>query len=56
MADHVRFQHLDVSEGLPESYDIITTFDVVHDAISPRKLLRVIHDGLRPNGRYVCRQ
>jgi SAM-dependent methyltransferase len=54
VADHVRFQHLDVSEGLPESYDIITTFDVVHDAISPRKLLRAIRDGLRPNGRYVC--
>ena len=53
-ADRVRFQHLDVSEGLPDQYDIITTFDVVHDAIDPRRLLRAIREGLRPGGRYVC--
>lgn len=54
VADRVRFEHRDVSRGLPEQYDVITTFDVVHDAVNPRELLRAIRQGLRPNGRYVC--
>jgi SAM-dependent methyltransferase len=54
VADRVRFEHLDVSEELPEQYDIITTFDVVHDAVSPLRLLRAIREGLRADGRYVC--
>src|SRR5258708_17251452 len=54
VADRVRFEHQDVSEGLPEQYDVITTFDVVHDAVNPRGLLRAIRNGLRPDGRYVC--
>jgi 2-polyprenyl-3-methyl-5-hydroxy-6-metoxy-1,4-benzoquinol methylase len=54
VANRVRFQHLDVSQGLPEQYDIITTFDVVHDAINPRGILRAIRQALRPEGRYIC--
>ena len=54
VADRVRFQQLDASEGLPERYDVITTFDVVHDAVNPRGLLRAIREGLQPGGRYVC--
>jgi len=54
VADRVRFEHRDVSEGLPEQYDVITTFDVVHDAVNPRRLLRAIRNALSPNGRYVC--
>jgi 2-polyprenyl-3-methyl-5-hydroxy-6-metoxy-1,4-benzoquinol methylase len=54
VTDRVRFEHRDVSEGLPEQYDVITTFDVVHDAVNPRGLLRAIRNGLRPDGRYVC--
>ncbi|HZT98704.1 MAG TPA: methyltransferase domain-containing protein [Ktedonobacteraceae bacterium] len=54
VADRVRFQQLDVSGGLPEQYDVITTFDVVHDAVNPRGLLRAIRNALRPDGRYVC--
>jgi 2-polyprenyl-3-methyl-5-hydroxy-6-metoxy-1,4-benzoquinol methylase len=54
VADRLSFQHLDASQGLPEQYDVITTFDVVHDAVSPRGLLRAIRNGLRPGGRYVC--
>ncbi len=54
VADRVRFEHRDVSEGLSEQYDVITTFDVVHDAVNPRGLLRSIRNGLRPGGRYVC--
>ena len=54
VADRVRFQCLDASQGLPETYDVITTFDVVHDAVDPRGLLRAIRQALRPEGRYVC--
>ncbi len=54
VTDRVRFEHRDVSQGLPEQYDVITTFDVVHDAVNPRGLLRAIREGLRPDGRYVC--
>ncbi len=54
VADRVQFRSLDASQGLPEQYDLITTFDVVHDAISPRQLLEAIRHALRPDGRYVC--
>jgi SAM-dependent methyltransferase len=54
VADRVRFQQLDVVEGLPEQYDVITTFDVVHDAVNPCGLLRAIRRALRPDGRFVC--
>jgi SAM-dependent methyltransferase len=54
VADRVRFEHRDVSTGLPEKYDVITTFDVVHDAIDPRGLLRTIRQSLHSDGCYVC--
>jgi 2-polyprenyl-3-methyl-5-hydroxy-6-metoxy-1,4-benzoquinol methylase len=54
VADKVRFEHRDATAGLPEQYDVITTFDVVHDAIDPRGLLRAIRRALRSDGWYVC--
>ncbi len=54
VADRVRFQELDASKGIPDRYDVITTFDVVHDAVDPRGLLRAIREALRPDGIYVC--
>jgi SAM-dependent methyltransferase len=54
VADRVRFEHRDVSTGLPEHFDVITTFDVIHDAIDPRRLLRNIRQALCPDGHYVC--
>jgi|RhiMetdeSRZDD1v2_1073273.scaffolds.fasta_scaffold232058_2 SAM-dependent methyltransferase len=54
VADRVRFAQRDVSKGLPEPYDVITTFDVVHDAVDPLGLLRTIRQGLRTDGIYVC--
>jgi len=52
--DRVRFTVLDVTAGLPEHYDVVTTFDVVHDAVDPLGLLRSIRDGLRAGGTYLC--
>lgn len=54
VAERVSFRQLDASTGLPERYDVITTFDVVHDAVDPRGLLRSIRDALNPDGIYVC--
>jgi 2-polyprenyl-3-methyl-5-hydroxy-6-metoxy-1,4-benzoquinol methylase len=54
VADRVRFEQRDVSQGLPEPHDVITTFDVVHDAVDPVGLLRSIRQGLRADGVYVC--
>ena len=53
VADRVKFQQLDVTEGLPQQYDIITTFDVVHDSADPQGLLRAIRQSLNPEGSYV---
>lgn len=54
VADRVSYHPLDVAAGLPETFDVITTFDVVHDAVDPLGLLRSIRDALRPGGRYLC--
>jgi SAM-dependent methyltransferase len=52
--DRVRFEQRDGSKGLPETYDVIFTFDVVHDAVDPRGLLRTIRESLAADGVYVC--
>ena len=45
VADRVKFRQLDVVvDGLPEKYDIINTFDIVHDMINPRGALRPIEN------------
>jgi len=54
VADRISFHALDAAAGLPEPYDVITTFDVVHDAADPLALLRSIRDALQPGGRYLC--
>ena len=54
LADRISFEVLDVAAGLPESFDVITTFDVVHNAVDPLGLLRSIRDALRPGGTYLC--
>lgn len=54
VADRVRIVHADAAEAIPGSYDVVFTFDVVHDAVDPAGLLRQIRAALRPGGRYVC--
>jgi SAM-dependent methyltransferase len=54
VAERVRFEERDASGGLPHAFDVITTFDVVHDAVDPLGLLRAIRRALRPGGVYVC--
>lgn len=51
--DRVRFELLDVSQGLPEQYDLVTTFDVIHDAVDPLGLIGAIRRGTKDDGSYV---
>jgi len=48
VSDRVRFEERDVSKGLPAEFDLITTLDVVHDAVDPFQLLQSICRALRP--------
>lgn len=54
VADQVKFVEADVSKGLPDTYDLITTFDVIHDAADPQGLLTTIRKALRTGGSYLC--
>ena len=46
--DTVRYAVRDVTEGIPGSYDLITLFDVVHDAPHPVQLLTAVARALKP--------
>jgi 2-polyprenyl-3-methyl-5-hydroxy-6-metoxy-1,4-benzoquinol methylase len=37
-----------------EAFDIVTSFDAVHDQAHPDRMLAGIHAALRPGGRYLC--
>jgi SAM-dependent methyltransferase len=65
VADRVRFEHADASKGVPgqwvaeetyaaeAAYDVVSTFDVIHDAVDPLGLLRAIRAALKPDGVYM---
>ncbi|MFQ5933834.1 MAG: methyltransferase [Dehalococcoidia bacterium] len=53
VADRLSFKCLDVVEGIPEQYDLITTFDVIHDMANPRGALKAIRQALKPDGSYL---
>lgn len=38
----------------PPAFDLVTTFDSVHDQARPAAVLKGIHDLLRPGGTYLC--
>jgi SAM-dependent methyltransferase len=50
LGDRVRFELRDAAAGLPERYDVVSAFDVVHDAADPERLLRAIRAALEPDG------
>jgi predicted RNA methylase len=54
VADRVEIRLLDAADGLPERYDVVTTFDVIHDAADPRAILASVRGALRPDGVYMC--
>lgn len=52
VSDRVRYEICDVTKGIPGTYDLITTFDVVHDMPQPRPALHAIKSALNPGGTY----
>lgn len=53
VADRVRFEQRDAAAGLPEAYDLVTTFDAAHDFVDAPAVLRAIRAALRPGGTFV---
>lgn len=55
--DNVEFSVVDLSDfeqaAEPESFDLITTFDAVHDQARPLSVLSGVHRALRPEGVYL---
>jgi 2-polyprenyl-3-methyl-5-hydroxy-6-metoxy-1,4-benzoquinol methylase len=41
------------SLGETDAYDFVTTFDAIHDQALPSKVLKRIHNALRPGGTYL---
>src|SRR5262249_17282671 len=54
VADRVCFEVRNIEGGLPERYDVVTAFDVVHDAAHPVAFLRAIRQALKPDGIFAC--
>ena len=54
VADRVHYDVRDAASDLPGRYDVITTFDVIHDAVDTVGVLRSIFRALKPDGIYVC--
>jgi 2-polyprenyl-3-methyl-5-hydroxy-6-metoxy-1,4-benzoquinol methylase len=54
VTDRVSFEVRDVAQGLGASFEVVTTFDVLHDSADPRAILRAIRLALPPDGRYIC--
>lgn len=54
IGDRVRFLELDAARGLPERFDLITAWDVVHDAVDPLGMLQSVREALRPGGIFLC--
>lgn len=54
---NVRFEQRDASDfdqtADPETYDLVTTFDAVHDQAQPRAVLKGIARTLKPDGVYL---
>lgn len=52
--DNVRFEVRDLSRYEEQArFDFITSFDAIHDQKDPQRLIRALHDALRPQGVYL---
>lgn len=44
---------MDANKAEPETYDLITSFDAIHDQIKPLSVLKGIHRALKSDGVYL---
>lgn len=54
VSDRVEIRYIEAGSELPERYDLVCTFDVIHDSSDPRGLLAAVRRALRPDGVYIC--
>ncbi len=55
--DNVRFEQVDASRlAAAAAYDLVTTFDAVHDQADPAAVLTNIHRALRAGGVYLMQE
>jgi len=53
--DNVEFVAVDAAAlDRPDEFDLVTTFDAIHDQAQPATVLENIHRALKPGGRYLC--
>jgi len=52
--DRVTFVERDATDGVDGSFELITTFDVLHDAVDPGALVHALRRGLTNDGVYLC--
>jgi SAM-dependent methyltransferase len=51
---NARFEARDIADlDAPDSFDLITAFDTIHDQAHPRKVLKEIAEALRPDGTFL---
>jgi SAM-dependent methyltransferase len=51
---NAKFEQKDVTNlGNAGKFDLITAFDAIHDQAQPRKVLKGIHDALKPGGVFL---
>lgn len=53
VADRVTFETVDAAQGLPGRYDLVTTFDVIHDSAEPKRLLTAVRAAVKDDGDYL---
>jgi SAM-dependent methyltransferase len=51
--DRIDFRVHDISKGVPEKFDIVATFDLIHDMADPKGGLRALRQAVRDDGIYV---
>ena len=52
---NARFELRDVAElGERERFDLVTTFDAVHDQARPAQVVSAIYAALKPGGHFLC--
>lgn len=53
VSDRASFVAIDAADGLPSSFDLITTFDALHEANDPRAVLAAVRSALKDDGTYL---
>ncbi|MGH7932111.1 MAG: methyltransferase domain-containing protein [Candidatus Binataceae bacterium] len=56
VADRVTFEVVNGGELPAGKFDLVSTFDVVHDAVDPLGLMKSIRRSLKPDGTYLVQE